>query len=256
MGHGLGTSDRSSPDPFDRAWVAGSLGALAAAVDAGTPLAAVQDELFELLWPWARRHADRVARRLPPGADADETRSALLLAFWESTRRFDPGRWGAWPSLLRQRLRGARVDAARRDDALTRRHRAAVVRADWSIAQLEQERGRALTAAEQHRVLLDALGGADRSRPRGWFGSSVDPLTTDAVATEPATGPDPGAVVADIEVATAIRRWIEHDLPRDLSDRLRRWWDDADRCDPLPARLVDDLAPYLYRVVDLLDPVA
>ncbi len=139
-------------DPFNHQWVTGDLAAMAARVEAGEPAATLRQQLFETLWPWATQMADREVRRLPARADGDETRSQLLGAVWQATQRIDWSNYGGWPSLLRRRLLGARMDAARTDDPLSRRHRQAFTRCLTAIAAEEQARGRRLAATERDAV--------------------------------------------------------------------------------------------------------
>lgn len=252
-------------DPFDRRWVSAALGALVQRAESGERLSELREELFVSLWPWALRYADRVARRLPSGADADETRSRILAAMWEATQRFEPSLAGGWPSLLKQRLVGARIDAARHDDRLSRRDRAALSAANEAIAVAEQHHGRHLRSTERDAIIRRCLA----TRGATPFASRVGDLSRAAhqspahcdgqTGSVPEMGDsrqDPERLAMDGEVREALSHWLADDLPVELSRRVVAWWQSEATRDVVPDSLARQLRPYLHRLVPLFDPQA
>jgi hypothetical protein len=208
-------------DPFDTAAVHEELARLAARTEAGEPLSAVRDELLRRLWPWALAHARRVAARTPPRADRAEVHSQVLVAVWQACERFEPDRWATWPALLRTRVAGARADAARRDDLLTRGDRQA-------LREAETDTGDRATAARLAR-------NAEWSTLEDWDG--------------PDDRWEPQRVLTEAEQRSVVTSWVHNDLPTPLARRVQSWSRRATPGASMPAGLVEGLLPYLSRLV-------
>ena len=241
------TRVRTTIDPFDVSWRHGPVRQLAERARRGADREGLSNELFRMVWPWARAYADRVVTRLPSWADADGTRSEILMTVWKATAQIDWERWETWPALLSRRVRGARLDAARLDDALSRRDRVMLNRLRAEIADLEQEGGRTLTQAEREQVrrrFLDALPPRRRravaAAPAG-VGVPLDKVAE--VLADDRWQPERAALSRD--EATGLRTWLEEDLPERLREQLLEWFAQESRSAVVPARLRARLAPYV-----------
>jgi hypothetical protein len=212
-------------NPFDTAAVHEQLATLAARTEAGEPLSGVRDELLLRLWPWALRHAERVAARTPSRADRAEVRSQILVAVWQACERFDPERWATWPALLRTRVAGARADAARRDDLLTRNDRQV-------LREAEADTGNPAVAANLAR-------NAEWATLDGW--------------ECPDERWEPQRVLTEAEQRSVVTHWVRNDLPAALAQRVESWSQRAAPGASLPVGLVEGLLPYLSRLVSYVD---
>jgi hypothetical protein len=242
-------------DPFDPTWVRVSLTARADRVLAGGDADAERSALFEELVPWATQLVERTVRRLPPHADRNEVHSRVLLAVWEATSRIDWDRVTAWPSLLKQRIRGARMDAARSDDVLSRRDRAAYRRVQRDLATAEQTTGRSLTSAERRRIvaaqlpndpsLFDVLHGLDQMCALGSEAEDLEVLVVDDC--------DPEGSVLERARLDALHRWLTDGVPVSLAKQLTAWARRDRAGDTLPKRLARRVEPYRSALVEQID---
>ena len=238
-------------DPFNHQWVTGDLAAMAARVEAGEPAATLRQQLFETLWPWATQMADREVRRLPARADGDETRSQLLGAVWQATQRIDWSNYRGWPSLLRRRLLGARMDAARTDDPLSRRHRQAFTRCLTAIAAEEQARGRRLAATERDAVAATIFP-SSASRP-GLLAELAELASSHEAAGDASVEAaddrwDPERVVLDAELRQAVQSWLSS-LPGDVAAPLVAWCHQGSNRS-LPRSVAQLAAPFYPALVE------
>jgi RNA polymerase sigma factor for flagellar operon FliA len=96
----------------------------------------------------ARRHANRMARRLPSTINRDELESAALLGLTEAAERFDPEKGETFAAFAAKRVRGAILDELRRNDVLTRRGRERAKHLAKFMATMQQTEDRAPTVAE------------------------------------------------------------------------------------------------------------
>jgi hypothetical protein len=252
------TSTRGTPavpSPFSAEWRSTVLQDLAARAAAGEDPDALRAELLEHLWPWAQRLADREARRLPAGSDRDDTRSHVLAAMWQATRQIDWDRWDTWPALLLRRVRGARIDAARSDDVVSRRDRGVLNRIDTEVVTSERERGRTLTAAEQDEIRERVLAALTPRRRRALAGAVTGPpVLVDTFATNVVDDRwDPEARTLEADRAQHLGCWLRHDLPPELREHLLDWLAQQKQGSVVPARLRARLLPYLPSLLERVE---
>lgn len=120
-----------------------------AAGESGRELSA---ELYNVVHPWAVSFAKAQSVGLPAHADRSEVLSQVLQTTWDACARIDWSRVESWTTFLDMKVSRARVEAARRDDWLSRQER---VRRRWfqgETARLEQVEQRTLTGAERLAV--------------------------------------------------------------------------------------------------------
>ena len=245
----------AATSPFSAEWRSTVLRDLASRAANGDDLDQLRAELLELLWPWAQRLADQEARRLPAGSDRDDTRSHVLTAVWQATRQIDWQRWETWPALLLRRVRGARIDAARSDDTVSRRDRVVLKRIDAEVAAAERDRGRTLTCAERDAVRSEVLAGLTPRR-RSALASAVTgpPVLVDSfpgVLADDRWDPEQRAVASDR--AVNLHGWLSHDVPKELSKQVYTWLEQDTRDAVVPARLRTKLLPYLPQLLDRVE---
>ncbi|MGH9066049.1 MAG: hypothetical protein ACRD0J_00770 [Acidimicrobiales bacterium] len=228
-------------DPLDPVWAKRALGSLSQRAQAGEDADELRDELFEALWPWTLREAERAVVRLPSWADRNVTRSEIILAVWQATRRIGWERTETWPVLLRRRLRGAVVDAARNDDTVSRRLRQGHHQLARAVAQKEQEGRRHLCVREQDELAATLWPSA---RPQ-WLkllrSPGESPLAMEE-AFQAERGPEDE--VLDGEQRRAVRAWLTA-LPPELALEVLTWAERPRAAKALPRRLLRRLEPHL-----------
>ncbi|GAA2395961.1 hypothetical protein GCM10010420_21910 [Streptomyces glaucosporus] len=211
-----------------------------------------RDRLLETLWPWALRTARTCAARLPPGADRDAVHSEVLWEVFQAVRRMDWERYDVWPALLKARLRNAWSTAARAADPLTRGERRARSAYLARVEAETQRLRRSLTPAERFAI-------ARRVSPRGGvvpvvLGRSLltadqDAAAQGAVETSGDTDGDPAVLAQRALLRWAVRTWVVHDLPPELSREvtaaLER--DEGDRLGPALLRRLGPHRASLHR---------
>lgn len=205
-------------DPFDEATLARYRDRLVTGAATGTGPVDVRDDLAQDLWPWAQRVAARAASRYRGRVDPAEVHSQVAAALWHCCSRFDLDQGPEWSAWLTTRVRGAVLDSARHADHLSRRDRAAV-RAGLAVDS-------STNSVPLHEI--------------------TEPAAADA---------DPVDRVVHLAAAAEVRRWLEEDLPADVADRLRRWWDATGAATALPPPLAREVAPFTYRLLAAADLV-
>ncbi|MGY4967381.1 hypothetical protein [Streptomyces sp. 900105245] len=234
-------------NPYDPAWIEGDLRDLAQRALSGEPEKRIREELVFLLWPWANYTAERLVRRLPPGADPDNVRSEVMWELFLSVERIDWVRYKQWPALLKARLRGAFTATARSDDPLTRGQRRGRNTFLATEEQLMQRHGRSLTANERLRLAV-ALA------PRGgimsvlYGGKSVVPLDTMHESADEQASPEDQVISR--ERASAIRCWLAQDVPPDVSKAVEVWMEGTSST--LSASLRSSMAPFVKALLTRL----
>jgi hypothetical protein len=215
----------------------------------------LRSELLELLWPWAQRLADREARKLPGGSDQDDTRSHVLTAVWQATRQIDWDRWETWPALLLRRVRGARIDAARNDDVVSRRDRLVLNRIDTEVASTERERGSTLSAHERDEIRERTLAALTPRRRRALAGAITGPpvMVDSWASTITDDRWDPEALTIEADRAASLGSWLRHDVPSDVREHLLEWLAQEKHGTVVPARLRSRLLPYLPSLLDRVE---
>lgn len=257
------TSPAPARSPFSVEWRTTALRGLADRAAAGEDADALRGELLDLLWPWAQRLAEREARKLPAGSDRDDTRSHVLTAVWQATRQIDWDRWDTWPALLLRRIRGARIDAARSDDVVSRRDRLVLNEIDTEVSVTERERGCTLSAHERDEIRARILAALSPRRRRALAGAVTGPPVlvdsfTPAIVDDRW---DPEARTLEAARAESLGSWLRHDVPPELRERLLDWLAQDKQGSVVPARLRTRLLPYLPSLIDRvedhrLDPLA
>jgi RNA polymerase sigma factor for flagellar operon FliA len=116
------------------------------------PIGAYTQDAREVLilahLPKVKFIADRLAAKLPPSVERDDLYGAGVIGLIDAVERFDPSRGVAFTTFAEMRVRGAILDNLRSTDwaSRTMRRRAREIQAAY--AQLEQDRGGAVTEAE------------------------------------------------------------------------------------------------------------
>jgi len=176
IGTEVPTRRASAVSPYTPEWVARVVVPLAERAAAGEDPARLADELYHELHPWVLKLVARKSRHLPPTADRSELRSRIMEAALLACRTLDWNRVETFSQLLRVRVEGAAIEAARHDDWLSRRHRKLLVSYRKEVEKAEQKAGRLLTPAEE-RALAVRL--APESKRVAW----VDELTRQCAPT-------------------------------------------------------------------------
>jgi len=107
-----------------------------------------RNRLIEHYLPLVKRQADRLCARLPAAVDPDDVYEAGILGLYRAIQSFEPGRGVKFETYGAARIRGAILDALRRNDwvprSVRRRHRLL----ERLRQRLEAELGRPPTDAE------------------------------------------------------------------------------------------------------------
>jgi len=211
--------------PYQPEWVARVVVPLADGVRAGTTSAdAAADTLYHELHGWVCKIVARKSRHLPPTADKNELRSRIMEAALLACRTLDWERTETFSQLLRVRVEGAAIEAARHDDWLSRRHRKLLVHYRREVEKAEQREGRQLSPAEE-RELAARL--APESKRVAW----VEELTRQCAPTAwndiyENTVTDHRGSPEDVMVRSDRRRivgeWLAT-LPEDLRTEAIEW---------------------------------
>jgi RNA polymerase sigma factor for flagellar operon FliA len=109
---------------------------------------ALSNELARRYTPRIRRHAARVARRLPRHVAMADLVSAGYAGLVDAFVRFDTSRMDSFEAYIDHRIRGAILDELRDHDPLTRDQRAFARRLATATHQLAVKLGRAPEEAE------------------------------------------------------------------------------------------------------------
>ena len=142
-------------------------------------------ELYNVVHPWAVSFAKSQSAGLPAHADRNEVLSQVLRLTWDACARIDWSRVESWTTFLDTKVGRARVEAARRDDWLSRQER---VRRRWfqrETARLEQIEQRTLTDAERLAVANTLT---PNSAHVDWARSLLDSRHPSSVAEVPDVG--------------------------------------------------------------------
>jgi hypothetical protein len=256
---GVSTSHRrpasAQVNPFSREWVQQHLAPLAARARAGEDADALRTQLFEDLWPWAKRIAAASARRLPEHADRAESSSATTLAVYQACMQIDWERYESWPSLMARRIAGARIDAARVDDVLSRRHRIARNAYLRLVSERQQQVGGALSMQECYDLAAQALPPGARADWADHLVRGVQqrhPIDEAAIAV-PCRRPGPEERAEEGDTAGAVRDWLDNELPAPLKAKVTAWLAQSRPRKALPAQLRMQLGPYIPALLASVD---
>lgn len=113
-----------------------------------------KDQLVQRFAPLVKRIAYHLMARLPSSVQVDDLVQNGMLGLLDAIGRFEAGMGAQFETYATQRIRGAMLDGLRNNDWLPRSLRRDMRRIEATIAQLEQEHGRAPSEAE----LAAALG--------------------------------------------------------------------------------------------------
>lgn len=210
--------------PFSKDWIETFVAPLAKRAGAGEDRNVLADELYHLLHPFLEQYASRKARGLPPTADRCELHSRVMEAALLVCRNLDFDRYESFGHLLRIRLRGATIEAARHDDWLSRRHRTMLVHFRRHVEQIEQVEGRTLSQRETEQV-------AHQVAPEGLHVKWAQELTRQYAPTawneiyentlQDHTGTPEDSVV-HAERVRIVGNWLAS-LPEDLRNQAVAW---------------------------------
>ncbi len=197
---------------------------LKARADVGAPTDRLANDLYIELHPWLTRFIARKSRNLPATADIGEIESRVHEAALLACRSLDWNRIETFGPLLRMRVEGAVVEAARHDDWLSRRHRKLLNSFKAEIDDREQKLGRALDEKEKREIAreLSPEGArfnweSDLQRqfaPTGWT------EVHDNIVKDPHASPE-GACM-DKEYTEIIHQWLDS-LPDGVGEAAYEW---------------------------------
>ena len=210
--------------PFDPEFKANILEPLAARAKVGAPNDRLANDLYSSLHPWLTRFVARKSRNLPATADLGELESRVHESALLACRSLDWNRIETFAPLLRMRVEGAAIEAARYDDWLSRRHRKMLNVFRAEVDDQEQRLGRNLDEKEKREIArkLSPEGArinweSDLQRqfaPTGWTEAF------DNVISDPKGSPEDACMTS--EYIAIIRDWLDS-LPNGLGDAAYDW---------------------------------
>lgn len=229
----------------------------------GAPGDRLADDLYAALHPWLTRFIARKSRNLPATADLGELESRVHESALMACRSLDWNRIETFGPLLRMRVEGAAIEAARHDDWLSRRHRKMLNVFRAEVDDQEQRLGRNLDDKEKREIArkLSPDGArinweSDLQRqfaPTGWN------ETFDNVMFDPSGSPEDACV--NSEYVEIVRNWLDS-LPNNVGEDAYLWamsHVDGNRGAPRPIMrklkryipsLLEQLGPHLAQVID------
>jgi hypothetical protein len=197
---------------------------LAARARVGAPSDRLANDLYAALHPWLTRFIARKSRNLPSTADLGELESRVHEAALLACRSLDWNRADTFGPLLRMRVEGAVVEAARHDDWLSRRHRKMLNVFRAEVDDQEQQLGRNLDDKEKREIArkLSPDGArinweSDLQRqfaPTGWSEAFDNQMF------DPNGSPEDACM--NSEYVTIIRNWLDS-LPDGVGDAAYEW---------------------------------
>lgn len=128
-----------------------------------------KDQLVQRFAPLVKRIAYHLMARLPSSVQVDDLVQNGMMGLLDAINRFEAGLGAQFETYAAQRVRGAMLDGLRDNDWLPRSLRRDFRRIEVTIAQLEQEFGRApsepelatamdMSLADYQKMLQDARG--------------------------------------------------------------------------------------------------
>lgn len=242
--------------PFDPEFQTQVLVPLAARSKVGAPNDRLENDLYASLHPWLTRFVARKSRNLPATADLGELESRVHEAALLACRSLDWNRIETFAPLLRMRVEGAAIEAARHDDWLSRRHRKMLNVFRAEIDSQEQQLGRNLDDKEKREI-------ARKLSPEGarinWesdlqrqFAPTAWNDAFDNVLCDPKGSPEDACLSS--EYITIIRDWLDS-LPNGLGEDAYEWamsHVDGNRGAPRP--IMRKLKKHIPDLLDQLGP--
>lgn len=110
-----------------------------------------RDELLKAYVPIVKYFTDRIAWQLPAevrGNDKEDLYIEGIMGLLEAMERFDPLKNIKFETFASKRVRGAIIDALRKEDPLPKHIREAARKVERAFAEIEGEKGRPATDAE------------------------------------------------------------------------------------------------------------
>lgn len=220
----------------------------------GAPQDRLANDLYTALHPWLTRFVARKSRNLPATADLGELESRVHESALLACRSLDWNRADTFAPLLRMRVEGAVVEAARHDDWLSRRHRKMLNVFRAEVDDQEQRMGRGLDDHEKRDIArnLSPEGArinweSDLQRqfaPTGWN------ETFDNVMFDPSGSPEDACM--NSEYVTIIRNWLDS-LPDGVGDAAYEWaMDHVDGHRGAPRPIMRKLKRYIPALMEQL----
>ncbi len=197
---------------------------LVARAKVGAPSDRLANDLYSALHPWLTRFIARKSRNLPATADLGEIESRVHEAALLACRSLDWNRTETFGPLLRMRVEGAVIEAARHDDWLSRRHRKMLNVFRAEVDDEEQKLRRNLDDEEKREIARKlAPEGArinwesDLQRqfaPTGWSEAFDNQMR------DPNGSPEDACMEG--EYVAIIREWLDS-LPNGVGDDAYEW---------------------------------
>lgn len=214
------------------------------------------DDLYGALHPWLTRFIARKSRNLPSTADLGELESRVHEAALLACRSLDWNRTETFTPLLRVRVEGAVVEAARHDDWLSRRHRKMLNAYRAEVDEREQKLGRNLNTNEKRNIAreLSPEGArinweSDLQRqfaPTGWT-EAFDNSMSDPNAS-------PEDVCLNTEYFDIIHEWLDS-LPDGVGEAAYEWaMDHVDGHRGAPRPIMRKMKRYIPTLIEMLGP--
>lgn len=229
---------------------------LKARAEVGADQFRLADDLYVAIHPWLTRFVARKSRFLPATADLGELESRIHESALLACRSLDWNRTETFAPLLRMRIEGASIEAARHDDWLSRRHRKMLNVFRAEVADREQKLGRVLTDAEK-RVVAKELSPegartdweADLQRqfaPTGWTEAFDNQMF------DPKGSPEDACMQS--EYVGIIHEWLDS-LPEGVGDAAYEWaMEHVDGNRGAPRPIMRKLKRYIPTLMEMLGP--
>ncbi len=222
----------------------------------GAPQHRLADDLYAVLHPWLTRFIARKSRNLPATADLGEIESRVHEAALLACRSLDWNRTETFGPLLRMRVEGAVVEAARHDDWLSRRHRKMLNVFRTEVDDQEQKCGRNLSDGEKREIArkLSPQGArinweSDLQRqfaPTGWNDAFDNQMH------DPSGSPEDACM--NSEYVNIIRDWLDS-LPNGIGDLAYEWaMSHVDGHRGAPRPIMRKLKRYIPELMEKLGP--
>jgi|GEM_PF-3057123 len=222
----------------------------------GAPQDRLANELYTAIHPWLTRFVARKSRHLPATADLGELESRIHEAALLACRSLDWNRTETFAALLRMRIEGAAIEAARHDDWLSRRHRKLLNEFRSEVADKEQNFGRVLNDEEKREIAkrLSPDGArinweSDLQRqfaPTGWT-EAFDNQLSDKLGS-------PEEVCMKSEYQNIIHEWLQS-LPEGVGEAAYEWAiDHVDGNRGAPRPIMRKLKRYIPALMEKLGP--
>ena len=222
----------------------------------GAPQDRLADELYTSIHPWLTRFIARKSRYLPATADLGELESRVHESALLACRSLDWNRTETFTALLRMRIEGAAIEAARHDDWLSRRHRKLLNAFRQEVADTEQNCGRVLIDEEKRAIAkkLSPDGArinweSDLQRqfaPTAWT-DAFDNQLSDKLGS-------PEDVCIKSEYEDIVHEWLDS-LPGDVGQVAYEWAiDHVDGNRGAPRPIMRKLKRYIPELLEKLGP--